>query len=55
MNNKNNFIFLKIYYCRRIKRYEQANQKCMIVKYENDTRYDDDDNENTIYTHDKYN
>jgi len=27
----------------------------MIVKYENDTRYDDDNNEKTIYTHDKYN
>jgi thymidine kinase len=37
---------------RRMKRYETANQKCMIIKYENDTRYDED-NQNTIYTHDK--
>lgn len=37
---------------RRIKRYETANQKCMIIKYENDTRYDEE-NEHIICTHDK--
>ncbi|KAL1442935.1 hypothetical protein MTO96_046177 [Rhipicephalus appendiculatus] len=34
---------------RRLKRYEVANHKCLIVKYAGDTRYDDEN----ISTHDR--
>jgi thymidine kinase len=36
---------------RRIKRYETANHKCMIVKYSKDNRYNEGD---CVATHDKY-
>lgn len=40
---------------RRIKRYESANHKCMVVKYARDVRYDGDDENgvNSITTHDR--
>ncbi|RNA40085.1 Thymidine cytosolic [Brachionus plicatilis] len=36
---------------RRMRRYETANHKCMVIKYEKDNRYDDTD---AISTHDKH-
>ena len=39
---------------RRIKRYETANHKCMVVKYSKDVRYDEGENfSNSIATHDR--
>lgn len=40
---------------RRIKRYETANHKCMVIKYAKDVRYDDGDEQaaNSISTHDR--
>jgi len=35
---------------RRMKRYQIANYKCLVVKYAKDTRYD----EEGIATHDRY-
>lgn len=34
-----------------MRRYETANHKCMVIKYEKDNRYDDSD---SISTHDKH-
>ena len=34
-----------------MRRYETANHKCMVIKYEKDNRYDDTD---AISTHDKH-
>lgn len=40
---------------RRIKRYEAANHKCMVVKYTKDVRYTEgNDYSNTIITHDRF-
>lgn len=40
---------------RRIKRFETANHKCMVIKYAKDVRYDDGDEQaaNSISTHDR--
>jgi hypothetical protein len=35
---------------RRVKRFETANHRCLVIKYARDTRYDDGD---CISTHDK--
>lgn len=40
---------------RRIKRYESANHKCMVIKYARDVRYDSDETStNSIITHDRF-
>lgn len=38
---------------RRLKRYETANHKCMVIRYAKDVRYDDENNQGSITTHDR--
>jgi len=42
--------FFRTELMRRMKRYQIANYKCLVVKYAKDTRYD----EEGIATHDRY-